>query len=281
MSFSPEWLALREPADHASVNAKVRDALRARFADTDTIRVVDLGCGAGSNLRGTWDALGPKQHWTLVDYDPKLLAAAKSRLTAFGKAKSVDNDALRLSMPRGAFIDVAFKQADLSTGNFEPVIGGADLVTAAALFDLISASVINQLVSGIVKNRQSFITVLTYDGIASWLPGHPADNSLREAFNSHQRGDKGFGPALGPAATDALAEAFQAQGYRVVRGKSPWVLDRSFLQLRRELDQGFAGAVRETAQVPEAEIDSWLAARLSSDDAVTIIGHEDLLAVPA
>ncbi len=281
MSFSPEWLALREPADHASVNAKIRDALRAHFVDAKSIRVVDLGCGAGSNLRGMWSALGPQQQWTLVDYDAKLLAAAKSRLTAFGNGKPVANDALRLSMPRGCAIDVTFKQADLSTGSFEGVIDGADLITAAALFDLISARVINQLVQAIVKNRQTFFTVLTYDGIASWLPGHPTDNAMREAFNSHQRGDKGFGQALGPAATEALAEAFQAHGYRVVRGKSPWVLDRSFLQLRRELDQGFAGAVRETGQVPETDIDSWLAARLSSDDAVTVIGHEDLLAVPA
>ena len=89
MSFSPEWLALREPADHAAVNAHLRDSLRAHFSGRDLVRVVDLGCGTGSNLRGTWPVLAANQSWTLVDHDPKLLAAAKSRLTAFGNDAAV------------------------------------------------------------------------------------------------------------------------------------------------------------------------------------------------
>lgn len=65
-----------------------------------------------------------------------------------------------------------------------------------------------------------------------------------------------------------------------MRGKSPWVLDRTFDRLRRELDQGWADAVRETGKIAAAAIDAWLAHRLSAVDAVTIVGHEDLLALP-
>ena len=59
------------------------------------------------------------------------------------------------------------------------------------------------------------------------------------------------------------------------------MLDQRFLKLRRELDQGFASAVRETGKLNAADIDSWLDTRLSNHNAVTIIGHEDLLAYPA
>ena len=156
----------------------------------------------------------------------------------------------------------------------------SDLVTAAALFDLISVSVIDNFADAVAANRQIFSTVLTYDGIAAWNPAHPADNGMREAFNQHQSGDKGFGPAAGPGATAALAAAFTRHGYRVIRGKSPWVLDRSYPELRRDLDAGWAGAVRETGLVPQAAIDSWLAGRAADPDAVTIVGHEDLLALP-
>lgn len=280
MSFSPEWLALREPADHASVNTEVRDRLRAHFKGRAAVRVVDLGCGAGSNLRGTWSALGARQAWTLVDYDAKLLDAARSRLAAFGSGRPAGDDRLSLSLA-GADIDVTFRQADLSHGDLDEIIGGADLVTAAALFDLASPSLIGRLADAVANRGQAFFTVLTYDGIAAWLPEHPADRAMRDAFNAHQRGDKGLGPAAGPAATDALDEAFAGHGYRVSRGKSPWVLDRRFLNLRRELDRGYAGAVRETGRVAAADLDSWLAGRLANDDAVTIIGHEDLLALPA
>ena len=55
--FSPEWLALREPADHAARNPQVLAAVGAHFAAKGSLTVVDLGCGAGSNLRGTYAAL--------------------------------------------------------------------------------------------------------------------------------------------------------------------------------------------------------------------------------
>lgn len=264
MSFSPDWLALREPADHASVNAAVRDRLRAHFANHPAIGVVDLGCGAGSNLRGTSPVFDCPQSWTLVDYDAKLLAVAKGRLGELCDRR----------------IGVDFREADLSAGAFDGIIDGADLVTAAALFDLVSVPVIERLADAIARRHQVFCTVLSYDGIAAWLPEHPADSAMRSAFNAHQTRDKGFGPAAGPGATDALARAFGRHGYTVVRGKSPWVLDGRFQHLRAELDAGFASAVAETGEVPPATVGAWLADRGSAAPAVTIIGHEDLLALP-
>ncbi len=272
--FTPEWLALREPADHASVNAGVRHALVGALAGRPelrpVVRVVDLGCGAGSNLRGLSPWLPGVQHWTLVDYDQRLLDAARARL-ADDEVPDILSDTLGT---------VTFRQADFSKGHFAPLIAGADLVTAAALFDLVSGPVITQLADAVAAAGQIFYTVLTYDGIAAFLPEHPLDQVMRAAFNRHQQTDKGFGPAAGPRASEALAAAFTTRGYRVVRGKSPWVLDRTFDRLRRDLDQGWANAVRDTGQVPARDIDAWLAHRLSAIDAVTIIGHEDVLALP-
>ena len=264
--FSPEWLSLREPADHSAVNAQLRAAAARTLAHRDSVRIVDLGCGTGSNLRSLAPALMPRQQWTLIDYDQRLLEVAQSR------AKEVARD--------GIDIDVSYRQADLSTDALGTLIEGADLVTASALFDLASVAAIDRLVADIAAARSAFYTVLTYDGIAAFLPEHPADQIMREAFNRHQQTDKGFGPAAGPAATDALAAAFLRHGYAVRRGKSPWVLDGSQSELRHELEIGWAAAVRETRLVPASTIDAWLAHRTSAAGAVTIIGHEDLLAVP-
>ncbi len=269
--FSPEWLALREPADHAAINAQVRLELVRVLAGKASPKVVDLGCGAGSNLRGLSPWLPAGQSWTLVDYDQRLLDAAQAR---------VARSPLSPSPREGGGTSVTYRQADFSAGDFAPLIAGADLVTAAALFDLVSVPVIGKLADAVTANRQIFCTVLTYDGIASFLPEHPLDRAMREAFNRHQQTDKGFGPAAGPNATEALAQAFTSRGYRVIRAKSPWVLDQTFERLRRELDQGWANAVRETGAVPVREIEGWIAHRLAAQDAVTVVGHEDLLAVP-
>lgn len=279
MSFSPEWLALREPADHAAINAEVRMALVDRLAAPSHVRIVDLGCGAGSNLRSLAPRLGLHQDWTLVDYDSALLGVARDRLAEIGSIATDEKGRLAIACG-GRRLDIEFRQADFSSGDFVPLLAGADLVTAAALFDLVSVAVIEKLVAAVTASRQIFATVLTYDGIAAWLPSHPADNAMRDAFNRHQHGDKGFGPAAGPDATDALAAAFTRHGYRVLRGKSPWVLDRQWERLRHELDRGWAGAVLETGDVAAATVESWLAHRMAAAGAVTIVGHEDLLAVP-
>jgi SAM-dependent methyltransferase len=287
MSFSAEWLALREPADHASINPDVRAALVAATARHETLQVVDLGCGAGSNLRGTAAALGARQHWRLVDYDPALLSAAAARLPEWAERSDAStrnailNRNMSLSLQKaGRDIGVSFEQHDLAKADFGALLAGAHLVTAAALFDLVSPAVMDRLAEAITGAGQVFATVLTYDGFAQWLPAHPADAAMRAAFNAHQGGDKGFGPAAGPAATGVLAEAFYRRGYRVLRGTSPWVLDARFPTLRRELDQGWAAAVRETGQVPAAHIDAWLAQRLTHGTG-SIVGHEDFIAVPA
>jgi SAM-dependent methyltransferase len=262
--FSPEWLALREPADHGAVSLSVRRALIQALGGYSSISIVDLGCGTGSNLRGLAPMIPCEQHWTLIDSNAELLAAAQSVLAGF-------------HAPRVA--SIAYRQADLSSGAFASLIAGASLVTGAALFDLFSAAAIDGLAAAVAAERQLFAAVLTYDGIAAWIPASPADDRMRRAFNSHQLRGKGFGPAAGPGASSVLAQAFVSRGYRIIRGKSPWILDASHAALRAALDQGWAAAVRETGLVPESDITEWLARREHAGS-VTIIGHEDLLALP-
>lgn len=263
--FAPEWLALREGADHRSINHAVRRALLEHISGQETVRIADLGCGTGSNFRSLAPEIAAKQAWLLVDHDPQLLQLARVMTT---------------DQARACQAEVRVLEADLATGDLDSIAGRVDLVTAAALFDLISADVITKLVRSIATARCAFYTVLTYDGLATWLPETPINPTLRDAFNRHQQTDKGFGPAAGPTATDVLAAAFGEHGYRVLRGKSPWVLDADLATLRNETDRGWAGAVAETGAVPSAECDAWLTARQDDRQARTIVGHEDLLALP-
>ena len=50
MSFSAQWLALREPYDLRARNPQVRDAVAASFTGAPSLRIVDLACGTGSTL---------------------------------------------------------------------------------------------------------------------------------------------------------------------------------------------------------------------------------------
>ena len=299
--FSPTWLALRESADLRSRSQSVANTLQTRFLQRESINVIDLGCGTGSNLRATSSLLPHVQHWTLVDHDPALLAAAKDALIAWADESLVAADprAHNLSSsgsPRGtmpqhdqffqdqlelrkgrATIYVRFRQANLVT-DLDAVLDldPPDLVTASALFDLASPAFIQKFAAAVAKRRAVFYTVLTYNGIQRWIPRTPLDQSMSGAFSRHQMTDKGFGEACGPTAPVELEEQFETHGYTVEEGDSPWRLGPADHALITELATGFASAVRETKSIPNAEIDAWLKRPHTGAE----VGHTDTLAIP-
>jgi trans-aconitate methyltransferase len=79
MGFSAEWLALREPADHAARDAGL--LMAAARAAGDSAVIVDLGCGTGSTRRAFGELL-PHADWRMVDGDADLLVRAGERAIA-------------------------------------------------------------------------------------------------------------------------------------------------------------------------------------------------------
>ncbi|TDR89025.1 class I SAM-dependent methyltransferase [Enterovirga rhinocerotis] len=277
--FTAEWLALREPADHAARDRGLMTALGRALARQDRpLRVVDLGSGTGSNLRALAPWLPERQLWSLVDHDERLLDAARERLRDWADEASAEGDTLRL-VKDGRDIAVSFRCLDLAAG-FEAALEPApDLVTAAALFDLLSPAAIAEFAASVAARRAVFHTALTYDGCEEWRPPHPADASVAAAFHAHQEGEKGFGAAAGPRAAEALAEAFRSGGYRVESAATPWRLGADDASLIRRLVGDKARAVAETGRLGEAEVEAWRSAR-SRPGVTALIGHVDTLALP-
>src|SRR2546423_15020792 len=77
-AFSAEWLALREPADHASRSLLLTRTIGSVLPPTGELLVLDLAAGTGSNLRYLSPHLRRPQRWLLVDRDEALLARARS-----------------------------------------------------------------------------------------------------------------------------------------------------------------------------------------------------------
>ena len=257
MGFSAAWLELREPADHAARdNALLADAA---IAAGENPVIVDLGCGTRSTIRAFEGRLARPAEWRLIDNDPELLAHAATAAT--GRDDSATTHRI-----------------DLRELDALP-LHGAGLVTASALLDLCSHDWVKALADRLSRYKLPFYAALNYDGQMDWTPADPADAIVTRAFNTHQRGDKGFGPALGPDAADAIAKIFTAAGYSVLQAESPWRLGSSEAALQRELVTGIADAAH---QAGAAEALGWGALRSGNvDSAACRIGHRDLLALPA
>ena len=272
--FDPRWLSLREPADAAARNPKILAACAAHFSDREKMAVVDLGCGTGSNLRALAPHLPRQQTWRLVDHDPVLLEAARKTLVDWSDTHAESDGALRLEKGDRT-LRVELVCADLAHDLAGAMGDNADLVTAAALFDLTSVAWIRAFCGRLAACRAPLYAVLIYNGVESWSPLHPADVGILAAFHAHQRRDKGFGASAGPDAARALLGALEQCGYRVGEAESDWRLGQKETDLIASLAAGIAAAVRDTGLVADAAIDSWLAARMHAS---ARIGHIDLFA---
>lgn len=276
--FSSDWLALREPVDHRSVNAGLRDTFVEKLARRDSVSLIDIGCGTGSHLRSLAPHLGPRQHWTLVDYDPQLLVAARKALAAWADRCEERDDGLSLSR-REQSITVSFRRADLFSELETALAGAADAVTAAAFFDLVSTAWIERFAQTLARRRLPLYTILTYDGREVWSPPHEADEQILQAFHAHQKTDKGLGVAAGPSAVEAMAKAFRDSGYQVSTAESPWRLGADDASLIAAMAEGSAAAVAETGLVDSGRLSAWR--HLHTNAKSCMIGHLDFLAWPS
>lgn len=276
--FSAEWLRLREPVDHRSRDARLLARAAELVAPLTEPVIYDLGAGAGSNLRGTAPALGSRQRWVLVDYDPALLSASLDYIGGWAEQVRATPAGLEAEF-KGKAIRVELKRADLAA---DPAPWGAqrpDLVTSAALFDLVSVEWIERFCSALASQRIPLYTTLVHDAVARWSPPHEADGAMTAAFERHFGTDKGFGRSAGNAAIGILTNCLRDLGYIVETADSPWRLDANDAAMIGALAEGWADAVRQTGAVGADAISAWLAARKAAN-ANCLVGHKDLLAVP-
>lgn len=252
MSFSPHWLALRAPFDTAARSTAPEGRLAAWLAGRRSVSVVDLGAGSGNNLAHLAPRLPAAQHWTLVDADGVLLAEAARRHPG-----------------------VAIREGDLA-GDLDALIpDGTDLVTASALIDLVSEAWLARLAARVRAVGCALLVVLTYDGRIDWERETEADAEVRALVNRHQRGDKGFGPALGPAAPETLSALLDG----VESAASDWIVGPDDTAMRRALVEGWAEAASQIAPDRTEAIAGWRARSVSEPRALAV-GHADQLWLP-
>ena len=267
--FDADWLALREPVDHRSRPAAAMQLLAQAWRKHGWSNIIDLGSGAGSNLRYLAPRLPGPQQWTLFDHDPELLARVKP--------PDWPPHDLRVATLTGDLV---------STGLTVVHATGAHLVTASALLDLVSKDWLASVVDACRLSGAAALFALNYDGIIEWLahdePDDDDDGWIRRAVNDHQRRDKGFGRALGSMAGLHGEMFFRQAGYRAWLLRSPWRLGPEDAELIRRLLDGWVEAAIE--QTGEADrVRAWAARRADTVGRgrfSLIVGHTDLLALP-
>jgi hypothetical protein len=265
---SPNWLALREPADADGRARDLVEALELASPSSDPKVIHDLGCGTGSMGRWLAPLLAGSQHWVLHDRDADLLTLAAA--DAPGPAAD------------GAPVTVEAKRTDLDRMQVRD-LSGATLITASALLDMLTADELDRLVGLCLGVGCPILLTLSVIGSVEITPSDPLDRRVAAAFDAHQRRMTERGKLLGPDAVDFAAQAFRRLGAEVLVRPSPWRLGPAHSALAAEWFTGWVGAAREQQVELAAECEPYALRRLeqaSAGELIVTVGHADLLVLP-
>lgn len=285
--FDAAWLHLRLAADararsarlgtmaHAWLTARAHARQRATtgLGDQTALHLADLGCGSGANVRHLAPRLPGPQHWRLVDHDATLLALAAQHCATLASA---DGRPVRWEVRQAALHPLA-----------RDAFAGLDLVSASALIDLMSVDWLRDFAGACAHADCACLVSLSVDGCWAFDGlADPDDDLVRNAFNAHQRRDKGVGGALGPDAAGRLGQFLEAAGFVVTQAPSPWQLamdDVADRALARQLLAGWRAAASAQCPTETPRIAAWHARReatLETAGAHLQVGHVDLFASP-
>ncbi|MBL8250248.1 MAG: class I SAM-dependent methyltransferase [Candidatus Competibacter sp.] len=282
--FATDWLDLREPLDAVSRDPEIIETLIEWSRPHAALSVLDLGCGTGTNFRFLAPLLNAEQHWRLVDLDPDVLACGEQRLRQWAAERTLSVCAAAMALTlEGAERRYRLEPLSLDlAGDWEPLERpAAALVTASALLDLTSAAWLDRLARQCREWRAAIYIALSYDGRTRWDPALEPDEWVRERINRHQRTDKGFGPALGPAAPATLAIRLRELGYWVMLRPSPWRLEAEHDAPQTALLSGWSRVVRQLDPRAMDWLTAWTEERQRLIDRKAsrlYVGHWDLFA---
>ncbi len=246
--------------------ARSSDRLRTALGDRP-LEIHDLGSGTGSMPRWLAPQLPGPQRWVLHDHDPALLAVAARRCAGLRDAHGQP---------------VAIETRTTELGRLRPAdLAGADLVTASALLDLLTAAELDGLAAACADAGRPALLTLSVAGHVELDPPDPRDREFAAAFDAHQRRTVAGRRLLGPDAPEVAAATFARHGLHVRSADSPWRLGPDRAELTAHWLRGWVAAAAEQRPDLRGTAAGYLADRLRAGIGLTaLVLHRDLLVLP-
>lgn len=265
---TPDWLALREPADAAARDPELAALAAEGLGDERPLVIRDLGCGSGSLGRWLAPRLPGPQRWVLHDRDAALLVRAEAGLPT----TAADGTPVTARVEQGDVTDLDAAQ-----------LAGTSLVAASALLDLLTAQEVDALADACTAAGCPALLTLSVSGSVRFFPAEPLDSVFGAAFDAHQRRTDDGRRLLGPDAGAAVASAFAQRGVPTEVRPSSWRLGPGDAELIEEWLRGWIAAA--CAQQPDlaAFAPDYLHRRVSAcaaGELRVVVGHLDVLALP-
>jgi hypothetical protein len=182
----------------------------------------------------------------------------------------------------GAPITVQTRQRDVTELTVDELVG-ADLVTASALLDLLTAEEVDRIVAACAGAGCPTLATISVVGRVALDPPELLDARIGAAFDAHQRRVVSGRRLLGPDAVGTIRAAFARHGVATLVRPSPWRLGPDDAELLTEWFGGWVDAACEHAPMladPAAAYARRRLRQIADGQLTATVHHLDLLAVP-
>lgn len=245
--FTIDWLSERFRFDCLARNKKVEQSCINYFQGQPVLSIVDIGAGHGSNFFYLFPKFTQHQNWTLVELNADLLEAALTRMAQFAKANKypckrtgqtiifkAGNKEIRIRGIHASFMDL--KQLIR--------LEATDLVTAGAVFDLLSITLFEQLAQQLINSNTPLLSTINYNGMA-FSPQAEKDAYFIQLYGAHMQREQSFGNSMGPECTSLMLAFFERNNISVKVGESNWEITPGDVKMHHHLLHYLENAISE------------------------------------
>lgn len=290
------FLAAKKSVDDRALNRQVFESLaqdlRSR-QESGPVAVLEVACGVGTMIERLWDwGVLTNSHYTAVDLLPENIAAAKARLTAFSRKRSLDYEEVGEGeltiMSHGRSLKINFEALDVFAFEArEAALSRWDVLLAHAFLDLVDLDAAIPLLFALLKPAGCFSFTLNFDGATIFLPTlEPSLEALIERLYHGTMDDRRVeGKPSGASLTGRrLFSVLPRYGGRIIAaGSSDWVVfpgpegyphdEAYFLHY---LVHTVEGALRGHPLLEERTLSEWTSRRHQQIDQgeLTYIAHQ-------
>ncbi|MEQ8706997.1 MAG: class I SAM-dependent methyltransferase [Phaeodactylibacter sp.] len=286
--FATNWLEERYRFDVAARNPRVEAACLQYFSDHTSVSIIDIGAGTGANFIYLAEKLPQSQQWALLELNPTLLKHARERLKIWGAAKgyAVSESTQELHFKKSQqHISVRFVNGSfLELPQLLP-LQRYHLVTASAVFDLLSKEMLQRLVQTFHGNRLALLATLNYESM-SYLPADAADEHWTGLYEKHMQRSQDFGRALGPDCASYLEHCYkELPKDQLLRAPSRWQIEPGDAAMHQHMLEFLERSLNEMASIGHSgqELQQWLQQKhqcLQDRQLRLTVTHSDLFTAP-
>ena len=283
-----QWLAHRFACDAAARHHEIERKFLAFFERHQTsLKVVDVGSGTGANFRYYFDRIPHQQTWTLIEQDSNLIKACRICLEKFAHERGYgwqpqDDAFLLTASEKTATINIV--QGSLEYLEQLADLRQTDVVTANAVFDLLSFEQFDTLVRKLAQHEVCLLATLNYYE-TSFLPFSQQDHRFLRLYHMHMKRPQVFGIAMGPDCSEEMLDLLAQHHMMIEQEGSQWHLKKHHTTMHHYLLHFIEHAVAELNLSLEEKqaFDSWLNDKKKlcrERELEIIIDHSDIFAYP-